>query len=87
MENRSKVLITGSNGFTGGYLTEHLISSGYRPIALKSNLMDIDGLFVEVQKVQPDYVVHLAAMSFPDTKDIESLYRVNVIGSVNLLMH
>jgi GDP-6-deoxy-D-talose 4-dehydrogenase len=85
MENRSKVLVTGSYGFTGGYLTEYLSSSGYQPIALKSNLMDIDGLLVEIQKVQPDYVIHLAGMSFPNTKDIESLYRVNVIGSINLL--
>jgi len=85
MKIRSKVLITGSNGFTGRYLTKYLIGSGYQPIALKSNLIDLHELLLEVQKVQPDYVIHLAAISFPDTKDIESLYKVNVIGSVNLL--
>jgi nucleoside-diphosphate-sugar epimerase len=38
-----------------------------------------------MEKVRPDYVVHLAAISFVQHADAEAFYRVNVIGTLNLL--
>jgi nucleoside-diphosphate-sugar epimerase len=38
-----------------------------------------------MEKVRPDYLVHLAAISFVHHADAEAFYRVNVIGTLNLL--
>jgi GDP-6-deoxy-D-talose 4-dehydrogenase len=35
--------------------------------------------------VRPDYLIHLAAISFVQHADAEAFYRVNVIGTLNLL--
>jgi len=38
-----------------------------------------------VSRLQPDYVVHLAALAFVVQQDVESFYRVNLFGTLNLL--
>ena len=38
-----------------------------------------------MQAVRPDYLIHLAAISFVGHADAEAFYRVNVIGTLNLL--
>ena len=85
MEARSKVLITGIDGFTGHHLSELLRSQGYECVALGCNLVDREAIFLQVSKLQPDYVIHLAGISFVGEQDIESIYRVNVVGTINLL--
>ena len=45
-----KALVTGANGFTGSYLTKHLLEKGYEVKVLvrkKSNLSNLEGLKVE----------------------------------------
>ncbi len=85
MAAHSKVLITGVAGFTGRYLQEHLMAHGYNCVALQSNLLNKKSVASEVAKINPDYVIHLAAISFAAELNIGKIYEVNVVGSLNLL--
>jgi len=94
-----RALITGMGGFTGRYMAERLVSEGYRvwgtahgtgyvpPDAtpLVADLLNQTELTDAVQAVQPDVVVHLAAIAQVAYDDIASLYAVNVVGTRNLL--
>jgi nucleoside-diphosphate-sugar epimerase len=51
----------------------------------RCDLLDRATLSRVVQHVAPDVVVHLAAISFVAHGDAEAIYRVNVVGSRNLL--
>jgi GDP-6-deoxy-D-talose 4-dehydrogenase len=85
------VLLTGATGFTGRYLESVLLQRGYRVLRLDPNGPDpcdlTDPVSVErtVSRAQPDFVVHLAAISFVAHGNAEDFYRVNVIGTMNLL--
>ena len=81
----SKVLITGAEGFTGRYLREDFDAHGYECVALQSDLLDQKALSSEILRLCPDYVVHLAAISFTAESNASKIYDVNVIGSLNLL--
>lgn len=90
-------LITGINGFTGRYLAQALREKGYKVIGLTHNnhqndpglfscdLLDSAAVEEVVGQVQPDVVVHLAAISFVAHGDVEAIYRTNVVGTRNLL--
>lgn len=92
----NKVLITGINGFTGIHLEKYLIEQGFDvygtvidepkqtnhiqcDITKKS---EVDRVF---SVVKPDYVIHLAAISFVGESNASLIYDVNVIGSENIL--
>ncbi|MBP9726063.1 MAG: NAD-dependent epimerase/dehydratase family protein [Gammaproteobacteria bacterium] len=79
------VLITGAQGFTGRYVREALESYSHSVTALKSNLMDADAVAAEVAEVQPDAVVHLAAIAFVGHGNTDAFYQVNLIGTRHLL--
>lgn len=91
------VLITGIDGFTGTHLSVALRATGFKVVGL-SNVVDNarDNVFqcdlldkVRLQniltKIQPDYVIHLAAISFVGHGNAEDFYRVNVVGTMSLL--
>jgi nucleoside-diphosphate-sugar epimerase len=92
-----RALITGIHGFTGHYLAQSLRAAGYRvfgtalsPSAeeqdvIAVDLSDRDAVLRMVDAVQPDVVVHLAAIAFVAHSDIEAMYRVNLMGTRNLL--
>ena len=79
------VLVTGSSGFTGPYLLKALKKSGHKTISLKSNLLDLNSINKEVKKINPDHVFHLGGLSHLTSNQPDDLYRVNAIGSLNLL--
>ncbi|MDG6773615.1 GDP-mannose 4,6-dehydratase [Thiomicrorhabdus sp. ZW0627] len=81
----NKVLVTGLDGFTGRQLELYLIESGYEVVGLGSDLTDRESVFKEVISANPNFVVHLAGISFAAESDHEAIYRVNVIGTMNLL--
>jgi len=85
MDGRFKVLITGAEGFTGRHLLKELTKHGYECIGLKSDLLDKDAILSEVVTVSPNYVIHLASISFTAEVDTNKIYNVNVVGSMNLL--
>ncbi len=92
-----RALITGINGFTGRYLIGELRAAGYRVFGTGHlgeamsedisavDLCDRDGLRAVVDEVRPEVVAHLAAISFVAHGDAEAMYRVNVVGTRNLL--
>lgn len=92
-----RILVTGSEGFTGRYVTEEFERAGWnvwgaglQPKPERSQYLQIDLLKPETLKpitteVQPDLVVHLAAMAFVAEENADSFYQVNLIGTRNLL--
>lgn len=90
------VLITGADGFTGYHLTAALSKKGFNifgvgreqksnPIITPCDLTNKKEIWEIVERVRPDFIVHLAAVSFVGESDIESFYRVNLFGTMNLL--
>jgi nucleoside-diphosphate-sugar epimerase len=79
------VLVTGASGFVGTHLTKALGAAGYwvEPHSRRSG--DIASCGFDVADV--GHVFHLAARTFvPESwKDPLSFYRVNVLGTVNVL--
>jgi nucleoside-diphosphate-sugar epimerase len=92
-----RALITGLRGFTGHYMAQELTAAGYRvfgtvlpgsktgPDIFTVDLLDRASVAAAIEQVQPDVVVHLAAIAFVAHNDADAMYRVNVVGTRNLL--
>lgn len=90
-------LVTGASGFTGRYVCEALAAAGYRvrkwgrtpgesrEFSDDIDLLDSKAVEADVRAVLPSIVVHLAAISFVAHGDVDEIYRVNVVGTRNLL--
>lgn len=78
-------LITGLDGFTGHYVQSELLKQGYKVVGLSSNLTIADDVANEIEKVQPDAVIHLAGIAFVGHGNANAFYEVNLIGTRNLL--
>lgn len=99
MANRA--LITGIRGFTGQYMAAELVQAGYEVFGLAHSdqdvtlpgvkeivICDLDdqaALCAAIGSIQPDVVIHLAAIAFVAHGDANAIYRTNVIGTRNLL--
>ena len=93
---RGCVLLTGANGFTGKYVRAELEAAGYTvvgavvggsrgPHEVTLDITSPDNCRRVMERVRPDYLIHLAAISFVQHADADAFYRVNVIGTMNLL--
>jgi nucleoside-diphosphate-sugar epimerase len=80
-----KILVTGSQGFTGRYVIEELIKNNHEVLDLDSNLLDKKALDIEIQSKEIDAVIHLAAIAFVQHSDVNAIYENNIIGTRNLL--
>ncbi|MCY0109707.1 GDP-mannose 4,6-dehydratase [Pseudomonas monsensis] len=91
-----RALITGIQGFTGRYMAAELQASGYEVIGLGSQPSDEPGYFQVdladgtalrdvLATIQPDVVIHLAALAFVGHGAADTFYRVNLIGTRHLL--
>ena len=88
-----KALITGSAGFVGQHLAEHLSNEGDEVFCSDlslggPDLLDAAGIIDLVSEIRPDYVYHLAGQA--DVKasweDPLSTFRVNAEGTLNMLL-
>lgn len=91
---RPRVLLTGRNGFTGQYVAAELEAEGYEVLGLERghddggghvDLLDRDAVRAAVDDIAPEVVIHLAAIAFVAHGDVDAIYRVNVVGTRNLL--
>jgi len=80
-----RLLLTGAEGFTGQILSEQAQARGYEVYGLASDITDKEAVTQEVARVEPEVVIHLAAISFVAHADDTAFYRVNVIGTQNIL--
>ena len=85
-----RVLVTGGSGFTGTYVMAALARAGYEPVDAESSdpdfdLANRDSVRAVVAAVLPDFVIHLAALSFVGHDDAAAFYAVNAVGTTHLL--
>jgi nucleoside-diphosphate-sugar epimerase len=91
-----RALVTGLSGFTGFYVARELEALGYQIFGLEQaaspadtrvavDLRDLEALNTLVAAIQPDIVVHLAAIAFVGHSDVTDIYTSNVVGTRNLL--
>ena len=91
----NKVLITGINGFTGVHLEKYLIKQGFDVYGtvidtpkqdnhLQCDIRKKDQVSTVVSTIKPDYVIHIAAISFVGESNASLIYDVNVMGTENI---
>jgi len=78
------ILLTGSKGFTGKFL-ESILTSKHDVHPLESNLLDIESLNRELDRIKPSVIFHLAGVAVTHDTPSGLLYDVNTIGVHNLL--
>lgn len=97
----ARVFITGANGFTGRYLAERLARDGHELFGLvhhgpgpedeggirtyEADLRDLAAIGRIVAELQPERVVHLAAIANVAHGDAAEMYSSNILGTRNLL--
>ncbi len=92
---QKKVLITAIDSFTGKHLSSYLQDSGYDVYgtslfneADKTYRCDItkkEDIKRVFEEVSPDFIIHLSGISFTAHGNSEDFYRVNTIGTTNIL--
>ena len=92
-----RVLITGSEGFTGRYVCNSFKKAGWQVWGaglkqhndtkqyVQMDLCEPSSISAGLAKASADIVIHLAAESFVAEADANNYYRVNLIGTRNLL--
>lgn len=96
-----RILVTGVDGFAGAYVANALAANGHSVAALTRNptdarqgavsswhsadLGDFSSVTNAVGEVQPEAVIHLAAVSFVGHSDVKEMYTSNILGTRNLL--
>jgi UDP-glucose 4-epimerase len=82
-----KVLVTGTSGFIGKYLTAELEKNkNYSVAYLKSDLRDYNDVAAELKYTNPNIIIHLAAKTEVEKSfyDPMGFSEINYLGTVNL---
>ena len=92
--SKPRVLVTGASGFTGHYVCCELTKQGFDVFALTHdgsllgrsvNLCSYEDVLNCILQVQPENVIHLAAIAYVEHGAPNDFYRVNLEGTLNLL--
>jgi nucleoside-diphosphate-sugar epimerase len=83
---KNRLLVTGARGFTGKHLVYFADEEGFEILSSQVDILDYEDLRREVLKLNPDFVIHLAAISSSISKNQKLVFETNLIGSLNLLM-
>ncbi len=95
-DNENRILITGINGFTGVYLEKYLEDKGFDVYGLvidtpkkekhfQCDITKKEQVYDVISRIKPDYLIHIAGISFPAEKNASLIYDVNVMGTENIL--
>lgn len=96
IHSKSRVFITGIDGFTGYHIKNIFESAGFEVFGTafsssnKKNIFKCDitkkeQILATLEFCKPDFVIHLAGLSFVGHPNSVDFYQVNVIGTQNLL--
>jgi GDP-6-deoxy-D-talose 4-dehydrogenase len=90
-----KVLITGIDSFTGIHLSSYFRNSGYDVYGTSLSKTDTKKYICDITKkddvkevliqIKPDYLIHLSGISFAAHGNNEDFYKVNTIGTTNII--
>lgn len=80
-----KLFITGGNGFTGKHLQSLALLKNFKVYSYEKDINDKVSLSNELLSFSPDYVIHLAAISFVGHQLTYDFYNTNLLGTLNLL--
>ncbi len=90
-----KVLITGIDSFTGKHLSLYLKKQGYEVFGTSLTSWDNKKFKCDITKFEdlenifktfkPDFLIHLCGISFAAYDKVEDFYKVNTIGTTNIL--
>jgi nucleoside-diphosphate-sugar epimerase len=90
-----KILVTGINGFVGKHLRKKLIERNHDVFGIDLKGNDKNIFFVDIRNldevkkcilnIEPEIIVHLAAISKVDYRDPTQLYNINTTGTINIL--
>jgi GDP-4-dehydro-6-deoxy-D-mannose reductase len=97
----SRILVTGIEGFAGGHLARHLVSSGHTVFGLhwadapaglpgelhKGDVCDFDATRALIETTKPEGIIHLAGISSVALSESYQMatYKVNALGTLRLL--
>jgi nucleoside-diphosphate-sugar epimerase len=85
MTSSRKVWLIGADSFTGTHLLPSLEKNQYQVDISEVDITDKEQVSEAMFRIEPDYIISLAAISFvPDDGD-ESIYAVNTFGAQNIL--
>ncbi len=95
---KGRVLVTGRHGFTGRYVADVLSARGWDvwglgyhvspdagPRDRAADLTNPEAVTRVITEIRPDAVLHLAGIAFVAHGDLDDIYRVNLMGTRNLL--
>ena len=93
---KNKILITGITGFTGKHLEAFYQRKDYDVYGTTFSISENPNHFLcditkkeeiksLLKEVNPDYIIHTAAISFVAGDNQNQMYNVNVFGTLNLL--
>jgi len=90
-----KVLITGIDSFSGTHLSSYLQKAGYEVYGTslfhsdekkyRCDITNKEDIIKALMACEPDYLIHLSGISFPAHDKHEDFYKVNTIGTLNIL--
>jgi nucleoside-diphosphate-sugar epimerase len=94
--SKKRIFITGIDGFSGKHLENHLIEKGFdvygstfsapnKSNHFKCDILSKKDLNNALEGLYPDFIIHLAAISFVANRNIPQMYETNILGTLNLL--